>query len=150
MSVLDRIVGLRPPRIAMTLVATAAVLHVLLPLAAWPTFPLAAVLAAGAGFAIMLRAWWLFRRAATPICPTDDATVLITHDVFAVTRNPMYLGIVLMVCAVALWMGTAPFYVAALLLFAVLNFAFCPYEERRLAAAFRQYADYAARVPRWI
>jgi len=149
-SVLHRIVGLRPPRIAMTLVAAAAALHVSLPIAAWRSFPLAAVLVATAGFAIMLRAWWLFRRAATPVCPTDDAAVLITDDVFAFTRNPMYLGIVMMVFAVALGVGSAPFYAAGLLLFAILNGTFCPYEERRLAAAFRHYAAYAARVPRWI
>jgi len=150
MSVLHRIVGLRPPRIAMSLVAAAAVVHVALPIAAWRSFPLVAALVAAAGFAIMLRAWWLFRRAATPICPTDEATVLITDDVFALTRNPMYLGIVMMVFAVALGVGTAPFYAAALLLFAILNYGFCPYEERRLAAAFRHYAAYAARVRRWI
>ncbi len=39
---------------------------------------------------------------------------------------------------------------AATLLFSVLNFVFCPFEERRLRKAFPNFAAYAARVRRWI
>jgi len=48
------------------------------------------------GFGIMMRAWWLFRQHQTAICPTAETTLLITDDIHAFTRNPMYLGMVLM------------------------------------------------------
>ena len=146
----DRIVALRPPRIAMSLVAAAAAAHLLFPLVVLPPSVSGGMLLGTAGFALMIRAWWLFRRVGTPICPTHDATTLLTGDVYGFTRNPMYLGIAAITLGVAMSFGTAPFYLAAALLFAVLNFVFCPYEEQRLRRAFPDFDAYAARVRRWI
>ena len=146
----DHLVLLRPPRIAMSLVAAAAALHLLFPFTILPPWSLGGLLLGTAGFALMMRAWWLFRRAATPICPTDRARVLLTADVYGFTRNPMYLGMLMMMLGIAIAFGTAPFYVAALLLFGILDFVFCPFEEQRLRAAFPGYNAYAARVRRWI
>ena len=150
MTLQHRLAQLRPPRIAIALTGAAAILHLVLPLAPLPSWRVAAVLTGSTGFAIMLRAWWLFRKAQTPICPTDNATTLITSDIFAMTRNPMYLGIVMMMIATALFFGTAPFYAAALSNFLVLHCVFCPYEEQRLRRAFSEYDAYAARVRRWV
>jgi protein-S-isoprenylcysteine O-methyltransferase Ste14 len=141
----DRIVALRPPRIAMSLVAAAAAAHLLFPLVVLPPSVSGGMLLGTAGFALMIRAWWLFRRVGT-----HDATTLLTGDVYGFTRNPMYLGIVAITLGVAMSFGTAPFYLAAALLFAVLNFVFCPYEEQRLRRAFPDFDAYAARVRRWI
>jgi protein-S-isoprenylcysteine O-methyltransferase Ste14 len=146
----DRIVVLRPPRIAMSLVAAAAATHLVFPLVVLPPSRMLGVLVGTSGFALMLRAWWLFRLAGTPVCPTEKATTLLTNDVYALTRNPMYLGIVLIMLAFAISFGTAPFYVAAVMLFAVLNFVFCPFEEDRLRAAFAGFGAYSRRVRRWI
>ena len=144
------LLGLRPPRIAMFLVAVAAILHLILPIVVAPRLQTAAIMSALAGFAIMLRAWWLFREAATPICPTANATVLITGDVYAITRNPMYLGMLLMLLGIALFSGSAAFYATAAVYFAILNFVFCPFEEQRLRAEFAAYEAYESRVRRWI
>lgn len=150
MSLQERIVVLRPPRIAMLLATVAAALHLAFPLVILPSSLFVGLLVGATGFTIMLRAWWLFRRAGTPICPTHDATTLLTGDVYRVTRNPMYLGIVMMMLGIVLTVGTAPFYLAAATLFGILNFVFCPYEERRLRDAFPGFGAYAARVRRWI
>jgi len=141
---------LRPPRIAMSLVAAAAALHLLFPFTVVPPSSNGGLLVGTAGFSLMMRAWWLFRRSGTAICPTDRASVLLTGDVYGFTRNPMYLGMVMIMLGVAISFGTAPFLAAAALLFAILNFAFCPFEEERLRAAFPGYAAYAAQVRRWI
>jgi len=150
MSLKNRIVVLRPPRIAMSLAAAAGILHLLFPLVVLPPSRFGGLLLAGAGFTLMLRAWWLFRQAETPICPTHDATTLLTTDVYGITRNPMYLGIVIIMLGVAMSFGTAPFYAATALLFAIFNFVFCPYEERRLQIAFSGFDAYSASVRRWI
>ena len=134
----------------MSLVAAAAAVHLVFPLAFLPPSSIGGILLGVAGFLLMLRAWWLFRDARTPICPTDDATTLLTGDVYRITRNPMYLGIVMIVLALALFVGSAAFYAAAVVLFAILNVVFCPYEENRLRAAFPEFDAYAARVRRWI
>ena len=141
---------LLPPRIAMSLVAAAAALHLLFPFTVVPPSSIGGLLVGTAGLSLMIRAWWLFRRSGTAICPTDRANVLLTRDVCGFMRNPMYLGTVMIMLGVAISFGTAPFFAAAALLFAILNFAFCRFEEERLRAAFPGYATYAARVRRWI
>lgn len=146
----QRIVDLRPPRIAMSLFAAAAAVHLVFPLALLPPSWILGTLVGTAGLALMLRAWWLFRVAGTPIRPTDDARILLTDDVYGLTRNPMYLGMVLIMLAFAISFGTAPFYAAAASMFAILNFVFCPFEEVRLRAAFAGFDAYASRVRRWI
>lgn len=146
----EHLVLLRPPRIAMSLVAAAAALHLLFPFTILPPSRSGGLLLGMAGFALMLRAWWLFREAGTPICPTDHASVLLTGDVYGFTRNPMYLGMLMIMLGFAIAFGTASFYVAAALLFAILDLVFCPFEEQRLRTAFPGFAAYAARVRRWI
>lgn len=147
----NRVLRFRPPRIALGLVAAAALLSALLPFQAHTALVPAALFAGTAGFAIMLRAWWLFRRATTPICPTDTPAALVTNDVFSWTRNPMYLGMGVMLIAAGLWSGSAPYYVAAVTYFAIIQRHFIPYEESRLAALFGdKFAAYCARVRPWL
>lgn len=150
MNIRQELLGFRPPRIAMLLVAAAAVLHLALPLALLPPLRGAAIALGTAGFGVMLRAWWLFRTIDTPICPTARATALITHDIYAITRNPMYLGMLMMLLGIALFAGSAGFYAAALIYFLILNFAFCPFEEDRLRSTFAEYEEYESRVRRWV
>jgi protein-S-isoprenylcysteine O-methyltransferase Ste14 len=144
------VLGLRPPRIALALVASGAVIDLAAPVQVVPSLPAAGALLGLLGFAIMLRAWWLFRVVETPICPTSTAAILITHDVYAVTRNPMYLGMLLMLLALALFTGNAGLFTAAVMYFVILNFFFCPFEEQRLRSTFTDYASYESTVRRWI
>ena len=148
-----RMLSYKPPRIAMTLLVFASLLHFAAP-SVWPTLPSsmaggAALTALGCG--IMLRAWWLFRLRNTPVCPTSRATELITHDIYRLTRNPMYLGIVLMLVGIAVATGGALLYAAALVYFLIIDFVFCPYEERRLAQTFPgTFTAYRQDVRRWL
>lgn len=145
-----RLVRIKPPRITLAIVIVAGVAHLLLPTGSLPALRVAGALVFSAGLVLMLRAWWLFRAAATPICPTDHATMLITTDVYKLTRNPMYLGIVMMLAGIALFTGWPAYYIAVILNFVILDVVFCPFEESRLRATFDGYADYSARVRRWI
>ena len=105
-----RLVGVKPPQIAFGLLAAGVGLHFLL----LKTYRLdfsclvCAIIAASVGFGIMMGAWWLFRRAGTPIRPTDHATSLITGGPYRFSRNPMYLGIALMLLGIALFAGSWP------------------------------------------
>ena len=109
-----------------------------------------AICTAVAGFAIMIWAWWLFQKAETAICPTENSKVLVTSGIYQLTRNPMYLGMVLMMAGVALWFGTLPYYLATVLFFQVISL-FCPFEEQRLISTFgEQYSGYRRTVRRWV
>ena len=145
------LVGFRPPRIAMFLVIIAVVAHALQLLASLPSAPIAALIMGITGFTTMIRAWWLFKVADTAICPTEVSSSLITDDIFAVSRNPMYLGMIMMLAALALFTGSIPFYIAVVIYSALLDRVFCPYEEKQLRAEFGQrYAAYRVQVRRWL
>lgn len=148
-----RMLSRKPPRIAMSLLLTATVLQLALP-AIWPSvpaLPASGVIMAVLGFGIMLRAWWLFRRRATAICPTATTTSLITDDVYRLTRNPMYLGIALMLLGVAVATGSVPCYLASLAFFLIIDYVFCAFEEQKLARAFgAEFVRYKNVVRRWL
>jgi protein-S-isoprenylcysteine O-methyltransferase Ste14 len=145
----------RPPRIALALLAFAGALQLAVPAAwTWPQLPASlagGVALAAFGMLIMLRAWWLFRVQKTAICPTAHTSVLITGDIYHLTRNPMYLGIVLMLLGTALGSGGLFFYLAALAFYLIIDFVFCPYEETKLSRSFgNDFEHYRSSVRRWL
>ena len=84
-----------------------------------------------------------------PASPTNKK--LVTHGPFRYTRNPMYLGLVLMAFGFAFYFGTLPFYIVPVLLFLLCNFSFIPFEEAKMQRQFGdQYTDYLRRVRRWL
>ena len=147
------IIDYRPPRIAMSLTVMAALAHWLLPGMETNLFNnrVPGLITGVTGFSIMMRGWWLFRINQTAICPTAPATFLVTGGIYRFTRNPMYLGICLMLFGLAMYTGGLPFYLTAVLFFLIINTYFCPYEENKLTDAFGdQYQNYQRSVRRWI
>lgn len=148
-----RIIDYRPPKIAQVFVLTAALLHWTTPinlLHIYSNHVLGSILGI-AGFAVMMWGWWLFKKFDTAICPTAKTECLITTGIYRYTRNPMYLGVVGMLLAVAIIIGTLPFYFAFAAYFVVINNVFCPYEENKLSEAFGDsYLSYKNNVRRWI
>lgn len=143
----------KPPRIAMTLLAVATLTQFALPID-WPAMPsllFPGITLAAFGFSIMIRAWWLFRQHETAICPTAETTSFITRDIYRLTRNPMYLGMILMLLSIALMTGSWLYYAATFTYALILNHVFCRYEERKLLDQYGQeYSAYADQVRRWI
>ena len=148
-----RMLAYKPPRIAMGLLLIAGALQLAAP-SIWPSIPAlpaSGLVVSALGFGVMLRAWWLFRRRSTAICPTAETTSLITEDVYRLTRNPMYLGIVLMLLGVSVATGCVPCLAADLFFFLIIEFVFCPFEEAKLERAFgNEYARYRNAVRRWL
>ena len=148
-----RLLSLRPPRLAQLLVLCAFLVHWATPLRHWPLVESAAwgVTLGLAGFAVMLRAWWLFRNAGTAICPTAASSRLLTDDVYRFSRNPMYLGMAAMLSGLAVGMGTAPFFAAVVLFTVVMDRVFIPFEEQKMLHEFGDaYTAYRADVRRWL
>lgn len=148
-----RMLAYRPPRIALTLLVIATVSHLLLPfeLLRLQSHLFAGVSLIATGFGIMIRAWWLFQQHRTAICPTAETTSFITNDIYALSRNPMYLGMVLMLLGIASISGQWPYYLATGVYALILNHVFCRYEEAKLLQQYgSRYAEYATGVRRWL
>lgn len=113
---------------------------------------LAMVIAAvGVGFSVA--GMWAFRRASTTMNPLtpDSASALVTGGVYRLTRNPMYLGLLLDLLAWAafLWsplaLAVLPFFVLYINRFQIVS------EERALSSLFgAEYAAYRQLVRRWL
>lgn len=105
------------------------------------------------GLLLMAIAVGYFIAAKTTINPLRpaNASALITTGVFAISRNPIYLGDLLLLAALAMWLGNA-LNVALLALFVwyINRFQVMP-EERALKQRFgATYDAYCSRVRRWL
>jgi protein-S-isoprenylcysteine O-methyltransferase Ste14 len=107
-----------------------------------------------AGLAICALGVLPFRRAGTTVDPTrpERASVLVTTGIYSVTRNPMYLGMLLLIVAWGLYLANTVGLILAPLAFVLyLDRVQIPREESALATAFgSDYAGYARRVRRWL
>ena len=94
-----------------------------------------------------------FLRSRTTINPLQPgkASTLVTSGVYAITRNPMYVGMALLLTAWALHLSSLwPFVGPLLFMLYIGRFQIVP-EERILRKLFGQeYSAYAARVGRWL
>ena len=92
-----------------------------------------------------------FVKAETGLIPFDEASTLVTGGFYRFTRNPMYLGMLLMLSGVAFMLGNVSGLLPLILFVLVIQLNFIAGEERMLEAAFgQQYLDYKSSVRRWI
>ncbi len=93
-----------------------------------------------------------FAQEKTEILPASAKnSALVTTGLFSFTRNPMYLGWLIVMIGLALVIGAAPAYAAALVFFLFVNFISIPYEEEKMERQFGDdYHAYKKRVRRWI
>lgn len=94
---------------------------------------------------------WSFRRAHTALEPWKPSTALVTSGIFRFSRNPIYLGFLMILAGLALFRDS-PWMLAMLVpLWAVYRIGVIAREEAYLARRFgEEYRAYCARVRRWL
>jgi protein-S-isoprenylcysteine O-methyltransferase Ste14 len=144
-----------PPVVGLIVAAGMWTAAHLPPLLAMPTLVrlVVAALMFATGVAVALGGVVSFRRARTTVNPLKPETtaVLVVTGVYSFTRNPMYLGMALVLLAWAVFLAS-PWSLVGLVLFAlyITRFQIVP-EERALAVLFGEsFAAYRKRVRRWI
>ena len=112
-----------------------------------------AVVLACAGLGIAITGVVQFRRARTTTNPLhpEAASSLVRDGIFRFTRNPMYLGLLLILLGWAAYLASLlALVLAPLFLFYMDRFQIGP-EERALSERFgREFDAYAAQVRRWL
>jgi protein-S-isoprenylcysteine O-methyltransferase Ste14 len=121
-------------------------------LPAWTAVRLAGGMALiAAALIVGLAALREFHRHQTPSSPYTPAATIVRSGVFRFTRNPMYLGFILIAFGVAVAMNSLWLVVAALLLFVLLHQLVIKPEERYLSERFgTAYSDYLHETRRWL
>ncbi|MEO1167904.1 MAG: isoprenylcysteine carboxylmethyltransferase family protein [Pseudomonadota bacterium] len=110
-----------------------------------------ALIAIGIGFDLISIAGFLrARTTVTPLVP-EKASTLVTDGLYRITRNPMYLGLLLILTGFAILRGS-PINAIFLVTFVLyLNaFQIRPEEERLTKIFGADYESYKQRVRRWL
>lgn len=149
-----RIIKIPPPIWMLLFIILAFGIHRLYP---WRELldarsPLAAVLLAGSGIGIAVWARSLFVAANTTLVPANPVNnALVVQGPYRLSRNPMYLALVMFGLGVAFYVGSIPMFLAPISGFLLCHRVFIPFEEAKMLRQFGDtYAAYTHRVRRWI
>jgi protein-S-isoprenylcysteine O-methyltransferase Ste14 len=146
---------LPPPVIALlTAVAMYGVAYAFPPVLPMPIiqYALAGVIAACA-LLLDLSAIVSFRRHHTTVNPLrpEQARLIISSGVYRISRNPMYLGMLLWLFAFGCWLGSTWSFPLIMGFYVVMDYSQIPAEERALREKFGdEYLHYCLRVNRWL
>jgi protein-S-isoprenylcysteine O-methyltransferase Ste14 len=106
---------------------------------------------AALGFVLGILAVIEFRRARTASNPKKPAQNFVTTGIYRYTRNPIYLGFVLMLIGLPLNMGIYWGFILVWSLVTFMNNMVIKHEEAYLEKKFKdQYIEYASHVRRWL
>ena len=105
------------------------------------------------GLIIILSAITLFKKYQTTITPLNpsNATKLITDGIYKFSRNPMYLGLLLVLLGISIILNPTGGFILIPLFILYLNlFQIIP-EENAMVDLFKdEFLDYKENVRRWI
>ena len=103
------------------------------------------------GLAITILASRQFQNARTNIDTFKDPDRLVTNGLFAISRNPMYLGFAISLLGAAIGANRVYALGPTLLFFMVSHLHYIPFEERAARRIFgEEYEAYRRRVRKWI
>jgi protein-S-isoprenylcysteine O-methyltransferase Ste14 len=127
--------------------------HLLFPLLHIVSSPwnLAGIIPLVLGVALNLMADRAFHMAHTTVRPFEESSALITRGVFQLSRNPMYLGFVLIQLGVAVVRGSLMPLLLVPAFAVLLDRVFITGEERMLAERFgAEWEAYNRGTRRWL
>ena len=88
------------------------------------------------GIALAVAAVAKFRREGTELNPISTTnTKLVLTGPFSLTRNPMYLSLVIITFGIASWVGAWPMFLAPIATLVTANWVHIPFEEDRCAGS---------------
>ena len=142
-----------PPTYFLLALIAMALLHLLWPVRRYAGFPFNMVGLVALVFGVFLNvvADRQFKRHRTTVKPFEQSAALVTGFPFSITRNPMYLGVTLMLLGIALLFGTVSPLLPVVTFAVLMDMRFIRTEEQMLAESFgSEWEQYRARVRRWL
>ena len=150
---MNKLLTYRPPRIAILLLMISLGLWYFSPpnTLLYMPYKLVAGVCIILGFTGMITAWMQFKKSDTAVRPTAETSRIIMNGMYRYSRNPMYLGMFLILLGTSFIMGTLPSMVAPAVFFLIIDKFFIPYEEEKLLLSFGDsYNEYMMATRRWL
>jgi protein-S-isoprenylcysteine O-methyltransferase Ste14 len=141
-----------PPLMYLAVYLTGVVLQRLIPLALLPSsLRPAGILLALAALLLVFPSLARFRRARTSPIPRRPTTALVIEGPYRFTRNPMYLGMLLLYVGVALSFGHVwPLLLTPIVVLLVRRMVIDREESYLIAKFGDEYRRYQSHVRRWL
>lgn len=147
-----------PPRIFLACLVGGSVAEAFLPMEFapfgmifWPLRLIAGMAIAVGGFFFMMWGHNRFTAIGTPVKTRLPAKELVTGAAYRFSRNPMYVGFVVILAGVGLAANSLPVALSAFVMFLFLDRYVIPREERYLRQRFGgDYEAYSRKVRRWL
>ena len=144
-----------PPVYALSLAITMWLLNQYLPLlrfieSPWNNLGIAIIVMAIISDSSSLFLFFKKRTTVNPMKPSNTQG-LVTTGLYKITRNPMYVGLLVILFGYGIWLGSlTPFLILPAFYWLITNMQIKP-EERVLEEKFGQeYLDYKSKVKRWL
>jgi len=144
---------IKPPTYLLISIFIMLTLHFLFPviLIVPPVWNLLGIIPLAIGITINLMADKAFHRAETPVCPFEESSSLVTTGIYGISRNPMYLGFILILLGVAVLIRSLTPYIVIFAFALLMNNTLISAEERRLTMIFgAEWKAYKAQTRRWL
>ena len=142
-----------PPTLMLITMIAMLALHFLLPVA-WiipPFWNLTGLILIASGLMLNLSADKAFHTVHTTVKPFEESSSLVTNGVFRISRNPMYLGFVLILTGVAILLRTLSPYLMIIAFVIILDKTYVRVEERMLTEKFgSSWKRYQSVTRRWL
>ena len=105
------------------------------------------------GLAYALPSFRLFSHHKTTISPftPSETAVLLTEGMYRYSRNPMYLGLLLLIISSTIWFGSwLGILISVIFVFLMKSLQIIPEEDALLEIFGEEYNEYKKKVRRWI
>ncbi len=142
-----------PPIIALVMIVIIYLSSLIIEPITFGYQTLISIFVAVVGLACAIPSFRLFAKHKTTISPftPSETTTLVTDGMYRYSRNPMYLGLVLLNIAATIFFGTWLGVIIVVAFIFLLNLLQIIPEEEALIYIFgEEYIDYKKKVRRWI
>lgn len=142
-----------PDECFFILLILSVLIHFLVPIVIIIPYPykLIGILPIITGLLITLIANSVLLKHRTSIKPNEIPGVFITSGLFKLSRNPIYLGMAIILFGGEIFLGSLSPLIFPIIFVIIINRFFITVEEKILENKFgKKYLDYKKRVRRWI
>jgi protein-S-isoprenylcysteine O-methyltransferase Ste14 len=142
-----------PPIYVLIAILSMIAIHFLYPVALIIPAPwnLLGVIPTALGVVLNLVADRTFHKAKTTVKPFEEPSALVTDGVFRISRNPMYLGFVLILVGIAVLLRSLSPYLVVVVFVILMQNEFIGAEELMLSRKFgEQWQAYRRQTRRWL